>query len=146
MIRLRSNVTLTWFRGLIDEEMKISNFLCRTHSERTLNRKLDETACKNAKKHLYDALYFRKTVMKCDEFLKKIIAAAPAEKRQYIKREWAATKPKWTNYVRQHSCLLFQCMTINAVESWHASIKKQTESEFYLINLNRHINLYDRQS
>ena len=80
------DVNLT-FRGLIDEKMEVSNFFCRTHSKRTLNRKLDEIACKNVKKHLYDVLYFRKTMMKCDEFLKKIITAAFAKKRQYIKRE-----------------------------------------------------------
>ena len=43
-----------------DIEMKVSHFLCRTHSELTLNRKLGGARCKNAKKHLYDALYFRK--------------------------------------------------------------------------------------
>ena len=119
------------FRGLIDGEMKITNFLCRTHFERTLNRKLGGTACRIAKKHLYDALYFRKTKSKCDDSLKKTLAAASSEKRQYIKREWVATKFQWANYARQHSCLLLQCMTTNAVESWHASIKKHAEGELF---------------
>ena len=112
------------FRGLIDGEMEVSHFLCRTHSERTLNRKLAGAACRTAKRHLYDALYFRKTKMGCDDSLKKAMRSAPEEKRQYIEREWVMTKQKWANYARQHSCLLLQCMTTNAVESWHASIKK----------------------
>ena len=87
------DVNLT-FRNLIDGEMEVSNFFCRTHSERTLNRKLGEAVCKNAKKHLYDVLYFRKTEMDCDDFLKKTLAATSAEKRQYIKREWVTTKFK----------------------------------------------------
>jgi hypothetical protein len=45
------------FQGLIAGEMEISHFLCRTHSERTLNRKLAGHRCKYARKHLYDALY-----------------------------------------------------------------------------------------
>lgn len=40
------------FRGLIDGEMEVSHYLCRTHSERTLNRKLADDACENAKKLL----------------------------------------------------------------------------------------------
>lgn len=65
------------FRGLIDGEMEITHLLCRTHSERTLNRKLVSPNCKNAKAHLYDALYFRKTEPGCDDSLKKALAAAP---------------------------------------------------------------------
>ena len=117
------------FRGLIDGEMEVTHLLCRTHSERTLNRKLVGPNCKNAKKHLYDALYFRKTELGCDDSLKKALAAAPEEKRQYIDREWVQTKSKWANYARQHSCILLQCMTTNAVESWHASIKKHADGE-----------------
>ena len=94
------------FRGLIDGEMEVTHLLCRTHSERTLNRKLVGPNCKNAKKHLYDALYFRKTELGCDDSLKKALAAAPEEKRQYIDREWVQTKSKWANYARQHSCIL----------------------------------------
>lgn len=117
------------FRDLIDGEMEVSHYLCRTHSERTLNRKLAGDTCKIAKKHLYDALYFRKTEPGCDDSLNKALKAAPMEKRSYIQREWVLTKQKWANYARQHSCLLLQCMTTNAVESRHASIKTHADGE-----------------
>lgn len=105
------------FRGLIDGEMEVSHFSCRTHSERTLNRKLSGVACKKAKKHLYDALYFRKTQMGCDDSIQQALKAAPTDKiRQYIEKEWMETKHQWAAYARQHSCLLLQCMTTNAVE------------------------------
>ena len=39
------------------------------------------------------------------------------------------TKPQWASYARQHSSLLLQCMTTNAVESWHASLKKHADDE-----------------
>ena len=122
------DVSLT-FRDLIDGEMEVSHYLCRTHSERTLNKKLADDTCKIAKKHLYDALYFRKTQPDCDDSLNKAIKSAPAEKRPYIQREWVLTKQKWANYARQHSCLLLQCMTTNVIESWHASLKKHADGE-----------------
>ena len=128
------------FWGLIDGEIEVSHFLCRTHSERTLNRKLAGVACKKAKKDLYDALYFRKTEMGCDDSLKRAMKSVPMEKRQYIEREWVLTKRKWANYARQHSCLLLQCMTTNAVESWHTSLKKHADGKFSLIGSSRHIN------
>ena len=79
---------------LINGEMEVLHFLCRTHSERTLNRKLAGPACKNAKKHLYDALYCRKKEIGCDNSLKKALKLAPMGKRQYIEREWVLTKQK----------------------------------------------------
>ena len=135
------------FRGLIDGEMEVSHFLCRTHSERTLNRKLAGPQCKTAKKHLYDALYFRKTEPGCDDSIAKAMQAAPANKREYIEREWMQTKSQWANYARQHSCMLLQCMTTNAVESWHASIKKHAEGKnMYLFeDMVYYTNLHDRQ-
>jgi predicted nucleotidyltransferase component of viral defense system len=117
------------FQDMIAEEMKISHFLCRTHFERTLNRKLNELRCRKAKKHLYDALYFRKTKSKCDDSIKKTLNAASEDKRLYIERKWMQTKFKWANYARQHSSMLLQCMITNAMKSWHAFIKKHADDK-----------------
>ena len=127
------------FRGLIDDEMEVSHFLCRTHSERTLNKKLAGDVCKIAKKHLYDALYFRKTEPGCDDSLHKALKSAFLKNRQYIQREWVLTKQKWANYARQHSCLLLQCMTTNAVESWHASIKTHADGDIIFMRPTRFV-------
>ena len=123
------------FRDLEAKKMKISHFLCRTHSERTLNRKLSESTCLAVKKHLYDAFYFRKTQMRCDDNINKALKAAPLDKRFYIEREWVATKSQWAVYARQHSCLLLQIMTTNAVELWHSSIKHHANDAFHLRDL-----------
>jgi hypothetical protein len=40
-----------------------------------------------AKKHLYDALYFRKIEFECDDSINKALKAVSIDKRQYIKRE-----------------------------------------------------------
>ncbi len=107
----------------------MSHFLCRTHSEPSLNRALAGDKCKQTREHLYKALYFRKTRHGCENSIQSAIAAASADKRDYIKREWWNTHKLWANYARQHSCLLLQCMTTNAVESWHHSLKMHAEGE-----------------
>lgn len=136
------------FQGLIVGEMEVSHFLCRKHSERTLNRTLAGDKCKKARKHLYDALYFRKTEPGCEDSISKALIAAPKEKRDYIEREWLQTRAQWANYARQHSCILLQCMTTNVVESWHSSIKKHAEGnkKYITICLICYINLCIRKS
>ena len=69
------------FRELIDEETKVFHYFCRIHSERTLNKKLDDEKCKITKKHLYDVLYFRKIKSKCDDSLKKKMTSIFMKKR-----------------------------------------------------------------
>ncbi len=58
------------FPGLIAGELVVSHFLCRTHSEQTMNRTLAGDACAEARGHLYRALYYRKTAMGCDDSIK----------------------------------------------------------------------------
>ena len=112
------------FRGLRAGEQEVSHFLCRTHSERTLNRKLAGDKCKKSKEHLYRALYFRKTRGGAEDSVNEALAVAPDDvTHKYIKDNWYATLSMWANYARQHFCILLQCMTTNIVESWHASLK-----------------------
>lgn len=79
------------FQGLIHGELQPDHFLCRTHSERTLNQKLGGDSCKTAKKHLYDALYFQQTSIRCEQSIEAAIKAAPKAKQAYIRREWWET-------------------------------------------------------
>ena len=118
------------FRGLNDGEQEVDHFLCRKHSERTLKMRLAGPAYAKACKHLYSALYFRKTRMGCEESIQAAIDAAPnQEKRDYIYKEWWKTRHQWAYYARQHSCLLLQVPTTNPVEGWHSSLKKHAEGK-----------------
>ena len=118
------------FKGLVDGEQEVDHFLCRKHSERTMNRKLSSDACKEARKHLYAALYFRLSEPGCDDSLKSAISAAPNQKvKDYIQKEWVATKRQWAYYARQHSSLLLQVPGTNPVESWHFSLKTHAEGK-----------------
>lgn len=113
--------------GLAFEDLtgdnSVEHFLCRTHSERTLTRNLAGVQCKEAKSHLYAALYLRHTEAGCEESILAAIAAASENKKAYIRQEWWSTRTKWAYYARQHSCMLLQVMTTNAVESWHHLLK-----------------------
>jgi hypothetical protein len=53
------------FRGLEAGEQEVSHYLCRTHSERTLKRKLAGFRCKKVYENLYTALYYRRTGTGC---------------------------------------------------------------------------------
>ena len=44
--------------------------------------------CKEAKRHLYVALYLRHTKAGCEESILATIATAPDHKKAYIKQEW----------------------------------------------------------
>lgn len=81
------------FPGLIvTGEIEVSHFLCRIHSERTLNRTLVGDKCKEARRHLYSALYYRKTSMGCEDSINLAIQAASTHKKAYLKREWLNNK------------------------------------------------------
>lgn len=132
------------FPGLTAGEQEVDHFLCRKHSERTMDRKLAGARNKAAKGHLYQALYFRHSAIGCEQSVEAAIHAAPEDKKEYIRREWWSTRHQWAYYTRQHSCLLLQCMTINAVESWHKSLKhhaegKEAMSKFSLRGAAEHI-------
>jgi hypothetical protein len=43
---------------------------------------------------------------------------------KYIFNEWFLTRKMWAAYARQHSPLLMQITTTNAVEAWHNSLKR----------------------
>lgn len=53
-----------------------------------MNRTLAGDACREARRHLYGALYYRKTSIRCEDSINSAIQAAPANKKTYLKREW----------------------------------------------------------
>ena len=96
------------FPGLIEGELQPTHLLCRVHSERTLNRRLAGRQNKAALDHLLTALKYRQTRAGCEESIALAIKAAPEKSRDYIEKEWWATRDRWANFARTHSCLLLQ--------------------------------------
>jgi len=111
------------FQGLLASQLEVTHLLCRVHSMRTLDRKLARGIDKEAKRHLVAALCNRKTSIGCDESINAAINAAPQDQKEYINKEWKATKAQWANYARMHSTLLLQVLTTNPVEAWHRALK-----------------------
>lgn len=106
------------------------HLLCRVHSERTLLRKLTGKENKEVTSHIIAALKVRQTEGGCIESIQQAIQAAQTEKdRKYIEREWLNTRRKWANYTRMETCQLLQITDTNAVESWHATLKRERKKE-----------------
>ena len=64
--------------------MEVSQFLCGTHSEQTMNRTLARDAYREARRHLYGALYYRKTSIGCEGSINLAVQVALTNKKRYI--------------------------------------------------------------
>ena len=112
------------FRNFRVDEQKMFHFLCKIHSKRTFNRKLIENKYKQFKKHLYRTFYFRKIRDNVENNVNKtLIFVFDDVIYKYIKNNWYVTLSIWINYVRQHFCILLQCIITNIVKFWHVSLK-----------------------
>lgn len=106
------------------------HLLCRVHSERTLLRKLPGKQNKDVVTHLIAALKVRQTEEGCLDSIHKAMDAARTDRdRKYIEREWLTTRNQWGNYTKMSSCQLLQITSTNAVESWHANLKREKKNE-----------------
>jgi hypothetical protein len=97
------------FPGLEVGELEPTHFLCKVHSERTLQRNFKGKEYADTLKHLLTALKYRKSRAGCEESIQQAIRATRDEKkRKYIQKEWLTTMDSWANFARTHSCLLLQ--------------------------------------
>jgi hypothetical protein len=105
-------------------EQEVTHLLCRVHSKRTLNRRLEGPRNKRAMNHMIAALKYRKTGPGCEESIEAAMAAAPDQgTREYLKKEWWTTREKWANYARTHSCLLLQVCSPGTLVVIHLQIR-----------------------
>lgn len=97
---------------------------CNVHSMRTIDRHFKGESYRKARGHMIAALVGRKTGPGCEISIRQAIAASPDQKtRDYIWNNWWPTRQNWAIFARQHSCLLMQVQTTNAVEAWHSALK-----------------------
>ncbi|KAK9234900.1 hypothetical protein V1525DRAFT_349316 [Lipomyces kononenkoae] len=81
----------------------------------------------------------------CDKEIELAIRAIPSEDiKNYIRREWQSRKKMWAMFARQHSPLLLQVSTKNAVEAFHRIIKfglssSTKKSKFGFLGLVAHL-------
>ena len=64
------------------------------------------------------------TKIGCETILEEALKACSNQNtKQYLIKNWQKDTAKWGMYARQHSPLLLQNLTTNAIESYHNQIK-----------------------
>ena len=103
--------------------MECSVVLCTVHVMRTWMSKIYGD---DARSKMVLAMH-RRTRAGCEENIHQAIHLAPTQAvKNYIMKNYANNTEKWALYARQHSPLLLQVTTTNAVESYHSELKSTT--------------------
>lgn len=111
------------FPGMPAGEQEVSIYYCRVHLMRTLNRHIKGTD--SVYGYMVQALHAY-TRPRCIEFLDKAITRCTSTKtKKYLERYWQPFPERWGMFARQHSTLLLQMDTTNALESYHRDIKRK---------------------
>ena len=111
------------FRGLEAGEQELDVFLCVIHSFRTMKRRIPVKIVRQA---LHSALRSR-TRLGCEENIRRAIQRCPEgypSLVDYVRREWnLENSKKWALWARDHSLVLKQTTSTNAVEAFHKQLK-----------------------
>jgi hypothetical protein len=127
---VEANAINTVFRGLDAGEMECSVVLCTVHVMRAWMSKIYG---EDVRSKMVLAMH-RRTRPGCEESLQQAIDLAPTHTvRNYIMKNYVNNTEKWALYARQHSPLLLQVTTTNAVESYHSELKSTTSPSHGLI-------------
>ena len=113
---------------------KVEHLFCKWHSKQTLDRQLHGDLLAQANEHLKAALFNRRTEAGCLESIQLALDSIPDgtmikrkgkdwNPKQYIQREWLATREHWANYNREKEYILMQIGTTGANEGWHNALK-----------------------
>ena len=104
----------------------VTYLLCRVYCERSINRRFpgDGDVYSAVRRHLFAALFLRRSAAGCHESLRAAVDAATKEEdKRYIRRNWVATAADWANFARCGHPLLQQMRSTNMVEAWHRALK-----------------------
>jgi hypothetical protein len=115
------------FRGVEAGEQELDTFLCIIHSFRTIHRNVPVIPVRHA---LYGALRSR-TRLGCEANLTRAFEACPSgypSLLDYLRREWnLENSKKWAMWARDHSLILKQTTSTNAVEAFHNQLKSHSK-------------------
>ncbi|RHZ51825.1 hypothetical protein Glove_469g15 [Diversispora epigaea] len=119
------------FPGLSKGEQNCEVIFCTVHVMRTWMTKIYETKVRRKMIHALHKI----TKISCDELIQQAIdeCQAPTVK-QYILRNYIKNTNQWALWARQHSPLLLQITSTNAIESYHSELKRITVSHHGLID------------
>lgn len=118
------------FPGISKGEQNCDVILCTVHVMRAWMRNI---SCDEVKKLMIQAM-FKKTKIGCEELIQRAIQKSPYDKlKNYIRRNYAKNTEKWALHARQHSALLLQVSSTNALESYHSELKRLTSRRHGII-------------
>ncbi|CAG8571756.1 15275_t:CDS:2, partial [Cetraspora pellucida] len=121
---------MTVFPGLSKDEQECDVIFCTVHVMRTWMNKIYESETRSK---MIQAMH-KRTKIDCDMFVQKAInecTLSPVKK--YISRYYSENTHQWALWARQHSPLLLQITSTNALESYHSELKRTTSPQYGLI-------------
>ena len=129
-------------RGILSGEMDVQHLLCHKHLDATLRKRFKGDRYKKTLECVLAAVKYRRTATGAEDSLRQAINALPKTGQQsfmdgtlrpkeedlrYIQRElWQKLRLAAVCY-RDHSQILLQVRTTNALESFHAQLKLGTK-------------------
>ena len=118
------------FPGLHGGEQECDIILCTVHVMRTWMAKIYDT---KARETMILAMH-KKTKIGCEQLIQEAIrlCSVPAI-CHYIKKNYTHNNHQWALWARQHSPLLLQVTSTNALESYHSELKRTTSHVHGLI-------------
>jgi MULE transposase domain len=127
---IESNSIKAAFPGLQNGEQECDIIFCTVHVMRTWMSKVYD---KKTRQKMILAMH-KRTKIGCEELVQQAINECenPIIQR-YISRNYTRNMHQWALCARQHSPLLLQVTSTNALESYHSELKRTTSSQHGLI-------------
>ncbi|RHZ78348.1 hypothetical protein Glove_165g82 [Diversispora epigaea] len=118
------------FPGLQKGEQECDVIFCTVHVMRTWMDKIYDPKTRNKMVH---AMH-KRTKIGCEMLIQQSIEeCALTPIKRYIIRYYLKNTRQWALWARQHSPLLLQVTSTNALESYHSELKRTTSSQHGLI-------------
>lgn len=129
---IESNSIKIAFPGLKNGEQECDIIFCTVHIMRTWMRRIYD---KKIQQKMIHAMH-KRTKIGCEDLIQQAIneCSNPTIKR-YISRNYTKNTHQWALWARQHSPLLLQVTSTNALESYHSELKRTTSSQYGLIGI-----------
>ncbi|RHZ51906.1 hypothetical protein Glove_468g3 [Diversispora epigaea] len=130
------------FPGLKAGENECRIILCTVHIVRTWIAKIYE---KKTREIMIGAMH-KRTKIGCEQFIQNAIQQCSVSAVcNFIKRNYMKNSHKWALWARQHSPLLLQVTSTNALESYHSELKRTTSFLYGLIGASYKIVALDQK-
>lgn len=101
-----------------DVESQVRHLLCTKHSGATLDRNLAGNSKKEARLHMKDAMYVRRSRLGAADSVQKAIDSLPSKNdKDYLRNNWLNSIDSWAMCARTQCCLLLQVIPFSLFAS-----------------------------